>query len=164
MEQAAEGWVIPEVVSVTTNNIPMNATHAGHSNIIKVPTINPAEYFLIENRSPLGYDAGMYILDGVAFDGGLAIWHIDDAQSINNDETHKLVDLEEANDPELDSSSTTKGTRTNLYYAGNSTLFDDSSVPDSKKYDATSTNISVNNISVIGGAGEEYRITIDISR
>lgn len=163
-----QGWVTPEVLTVTTNNVTMHATHTPDFNIVKLPTGNPSEYFLLENRSPSGYDAGMYTLDYIAFAGGLAIWHIDETQraadnSDNNDETRKLVDIEEANNPELDA-NIGRGTRTNLYYSGNSTLFDDTSVPDTKEYDGTSTNISVNNISVVGSAGAEYEMTTDISR
>ena len=47
------------------------------------------EYFLIENRQKIGYDAG---LPG----HGLIIWHIDESRKSNSDENHKLVDLEAA--------------------------------------------------------------------
>lgn len=47
------------------------------------------EYFLIENRQRVGYDAG---LDG----DGLLIWHIDESRKNNDNEDHKLVDLEAA--------------------------------------------------------------------
>ncbi len=47
------------------------------------------EYFLIENRQLIGFDENI-------FGSGLLIWHIDDSQGNNNDETHKKVDLEEA--------------------------------------------------------------------
>lgn len=163
-----QGWITPTEINVTTNNIVMNTSHLLNFNILKLPTDNPSEYFLIENRSPAGYDAGLYILDNITFAGGLAIWHIDETKraidnSDNSDETNKLVDLEEANNPELDT-KTSRGTRTNLYYSGNSTLFDDTSTPNSKKYNNASTNISVNNISIIGNLAENYQITIDISR
>ncbi|PHR58576.1 MAG: hypothetical protein COA44_03820 [Arcobacter sp.] len=159
-------FISPIVINVSANNISMFPTHNNNNNIIKIPTNDPNEYFLIENRSPLGYDAGLYRLDGTPFLGGLAIWHIDDAQisSQNDNVNRKLVDLEEANNPELDLSSSNNGTLTNLFYAGNKTLFDNTTFPNSKKYDGSSTNISVNNISSIGNAGSDYIMSIDISK
>lgn len=161
-------WINPQVHDLSTNNIEVHASHSSSYNTIKVPTNDPQEYFLIENRSPLGYDAGLFRLDNISFSGGLAIWHIDEGQreidnTDNVDETHKLVDLEEANDPVLDN-NINEGQGTNLYYAGNSTLFDDSSVPNSKKYDGSTTNISVNNISSVGSVADEYIMYIDISK
>src|SRR4030067_456202 len=46
------------------------------------------EYFLVENRQRTGYDAA---LPG----DGLLIWHIDDSVPNNDNEAHRLVDLEE---------------------------------------------------------------------
>ncbi len=157
-------WVDPQVVSVTTNNIAMHATHTTSNNIVKVPTSNPNEYFLIENRSPAGYDGALFRLQNIDFEGGIAIWHIDEAKFSNDDETHKLVDLEEANAAELDTSPYNKGKRANLFYVGNSTLFNNSSLPNSREYGGSVTNISVNNISVIGTAAEEYIVYIDVTR
>jgi len=158
------GLLTPEVITDTTNSITMHATHRNEYNIVKIPTDNPDEYFLVENRSPIGYDAGMYKLDYSEFHGGVAIWHIDDSQSAtqNDDETHKQVDLEEAINPELDNGG--DGTGKNLFYYGNSILFDEVSSPNSKKYDGTSSNIKVNNISAIGSVNNDYAMTIDVQR
>jgi len=159
-------WIEPQEINQTTNNIAMNASHTNSNNILKIASSNPSEYFLVESRSPVGYDAGLFRLSGVDFEGGIAIWHIDETQSSsqNDDETHKLVDLEEANAVELDESKDNHGKRENLFYLGNKTLFDDTSSPNSKSYNGNSTNISVNNISAIGNAAGEYIIYLDVSR
>jgi M6 family metalloprotease-like protein len=52
-------------------------------------TMPCTEYFLIENRQQVGFDT---YLPGC----GIAIWHVDDAQLHNNDDSHRWVDLEEA--------------------------------------------------------------------
>ncbi len=159
-------WVEPQVINATTNNVAMHATHTNVSNVLKIPTSNPSEYFLVENRSPAGYDAALFRLENVDFQGGIAIWHIDEAQasSQNDDENHKLVDLEEANGGNMDASAYNNGTRANLFYVGNKTLFDDSSSPNSRSYAGSSTQVSVSNVSVVGSAAEEFIVYVDVTR
>jgi immune inhibitor A len=58
-----------------------------------------AEYFLIENRQPIGFDAGLVRSSVEAGDGpahGLLIYHVDESVIGQEDETHKLLDVEEA--------------------------------------------------------------------
>lgn len=80
------------------------------------------------------------------FEGGLAIWHIDETMTGNTDETRKLVDLEEANNKGLDL-GLHSGLSTNLFWDTNNDNFDNDSSPDSQANDQTATNISVINIS-----------------
>ncbi|HIC44341.1 MAG TPA: M6 family metalloprotease domain-containing protein [Sulfurimonas sp.] len=112
------GWGIPTLITESQNNILMHASHNLNHNIIKIPTSDDNIYTLIENRSPKGYDAGLYTMENTPFQGGIAIWHIDKNQITfqNDDETQKLVDLVEANDPELDN-EISGGRRTNLFSA-----------------------------------------------
>ncbi len=156
-------WVNPTLINASVNNIAMKASHHAQQNIIKIQTNDPQEYFLVENRSPLGYDAGLYTLDGIPFQGGLAIWHIDEGQILlqNNDETHKLVDLEEAANPQMDA-YIGAGTRTNLYYAGNRTLFNNTTTPNSRKYNGSGTGIAIGNISPVGDSSDDYIMYLDI--
>lgn len=154
--KAALGTVTPETVLLNESSKALYATSASNFNILKIETGNAGEYFLLENRAASGYDRGLYALENSQFDGGVAIWHIDDNQSDNKDETHKMVDLEEAADPGLDD-ETNRGVKTNLYYSGNVTTFSDSTTPSTKQYDGTATNISVSNVSVPGTT-----MTVDI--
>ena len=139
--------------------------------IYKASTTNSGEYFLFENRSSGGYDEGLNYLIydnsssqvvGTKFTGGLAVWHVYDnltsCLSLNNCMalTPPLVDLEEANDADLDHPSQ-NGRTTHLFYSGNSVTFDNSSTPNSKLYDNTSSGISLTNIS---GAGDNMTLTI----
>ena len=88
--------------------------------IYKASTSNSGEYFLFENRSSGGYDEGLNYLIydnssseivGTKYTGGLAVWHVYDNLSSclasNNCMalTPPLVDLEEANDADLDNAS-----------------------------------------------------------
>ena len=169
----------PQLVDNGTNNITLPAVyqsiiHASSCGIYKATTSTSDEYFLFENRSPGGYDEGLYykILRGSTnyaagstyYTGGVAIWHVKDILSscsnvsTNNCEVQspKLLDLEEANDADLDNGSS-KGRTTHLFYSGNSVTFDNSSTPNSKLYDNSSSGISATSIST---AGDSMTLTI----
>jgi len=167
---------VPQIVDNGTNNLTLPAaykssTHASSCGIYKATTSTSGEYFLFENRSSGGYDQGLkyMILDGSgsyvigsSYTGGLAVWHIKDIlSSCNNsndcqNQSPKLVDLEEASHGDLDVGSS-RGRTTHLFYSGNSASFNDSSSPSSKLYDCSSSGISVTNIS---SAGENMTLTI----
>lgn len=105
---------------------------------------------MLENIGHMGYQAGLdYGLGGNDNTSGIAIWHIDDNQSLNSDETHRLVDLEEAAEAGLDE-GTHGGHQLNLYFSGNKTEFSDSTDPNSKTYSGTSSGITIDNISAAG--------------
>lgn len=155
------GWFTPQIVSgLNDQSITLNESASTDYNILKLP-ITPKEYFLLENRNNSGYDAGLYALGGT-FAGGLAIWHIDENiidanyldNTVNNDETHKGVDLEEAANAELDIGSTASfwGNSTNLYYAGNVDRFAPDTTPNSDSYAGSSSGIYVENISSRGSS------------
>ena len=65
--------------------------------VFKIPTFVPQEYFLLENRAPMGMDAGL-------FGKGLVIYHVDEKVLTANDracigycpEHHYLVAVEQA--------------------------------------------------------------------
>ena len=172
------GACVPQTVNNGTNNITLPAVykssiHAASCEIYKATTSTSGEYFLFENRSPGGYDEGLYLTikwgdttyvpsSIIYFTGGVAIWHVKDILSScsgsNNCEAQspKLVDLEEANDADLDNASS-RGRTTHLFYSSNSATFDNSSTPNSKLYDNSSSGISATSISA---AGDSMTLTI----
>ena len=167
---------VPQTVDNGTNNITLpavykNIDNASSCGIYKATTSTSGEYFLFENRSSGGYDQGFngLLLDnsssyGVwsSYSGGAAIWHIKDilitCSDNNTCETQspKLVDLEEANYGDLDNRSSI-GRTTHLFYSGNNSTFDNSSTPNSKLYDNSSSGISATSISA---AGDNMTLTI----
>jgi len=151
---------ITPVTIGTTQNLQLHATSSGQYKLYKIPTPVENEYFLIENRAALGYDRGLYSINRGEGDflGGVAILHIDENQSDNNDEAHKLVDIEEANDPVLDD-STAKGDYQNLFYAGNQSDFDENTAPNSNTYNGVQSGVSISNISDRGDI-----MTLDITK
>ena len=104
------------------------------------------------------------------FTGGVAIWHVknilnncwsyDNLSYYNTCQTQspKLIDLEEANDGDLDNGSS-KGRTTHLFYSGNNATFDNNSTPNSRLYNNSSSGISVSSISAGGN-----NMTLTISK
>ena len=72
------GWSMPYVVSESNDYVVSSQwSERGYESLL-IPTSDPDQYFLIENRQPEGHDAGY----AAAFEaggsrGGLLIWHID---------------------------------------------------------------------------------------
>ena len=111
---------------------------------------NWSRYFIIENRKSFGFDSA---LPGY----GLMVYHIDENKawginrwnggSVNDDETHKLVDLEEAdgndnldnNQNGGDDGDPYPGSSNNIEFSGNS-------YPNSNRYNGNTSGISLANI------------------
>jgi hypothetical protein len=93
------GLVKPEVAS-KPGEYTLRAHSTGRYNYLKIPTEDPKEYFLIENRQFDGFD------ECLAKDikaPGIAVYHVDRKQEIkgnfNNDGgEHRLVTIEAANE------------------------------------------------------------------
>ena len=103
------------------------------------------EYFLVENRQKIGYDAR---LPGC----GLLIWHIDESitfqNRVNGDEHHKLVDLEEADGFDHLDRQLNRGDGGDPYPGtSNRTDFNTASYPNSKLYNNSGSGISITQIS-----------------
>ncbi|HID28117.1 MAG TPA: M6 family metalloprotease domain-containing protein [Methanosarcinales archaeon] len=143
------GWINPIVV---TNNLEKQVIH----NIEKKPMVyklwtngSPEnEYFLVSNRQPIGFDDQ---LNG----SGLLIWHVDESVTTqNNNESHKLVDLEEADglnqlDIPIDLVNRTAylGDAGDFFNRANNPTFNGTSNPNSDDYNGNDTQVSVTNIS-----------------
>src|SRR5437879_5143769 len=86
------GWLTP--TDVTTSLIGTAIAQVETNGTVfrlGIPGTFPPEYFLIENRQPVGFDAA---LPG----SGLLLWHVDESQTSNDVDTHRLLDLEEADE------------------------------------------------------------------
>ncbi len=159
------GWYSATSISNGTYlNQALNATGTAGYNILKVPISgSTGEYFLVENRGSSGYDEGLRVINNL-YAGGIAIWHIDEtiinanlsSNSVNDDATHKGVDLEEAYAPSLDTSwgDPVK----NLFYTGNKIEFSPSTTPNSDSYYSSGSGIVIDNISTVGNT-----MTVDIT-
>ena len=158
------GWVDPIINALGPISLPAAGSPAATAtNSVQMQTTSdPKQYFLFENRGQYGYDAGLSgVIPGIAgvtgTPGGLAVWHIDESMrtatnlySPNNIKTHKFIDLEEADNVSTMDVNTNRGQANDLYFAGNNTVFDDLSLPNSRLYNGSSSGIGLNSISAPG--------------
>lgn len=114
--------------------------------ITLIPTSRPHEYFLVENRYPETLDIG---LTGYG-DGGAFIWHIDEAMASNTEDARRLVDLE-GND--------TLGQY--FWPATGMSRLDDSSTPNSRSNDGSSTGVKVTSLRRVGDADHSVAYTAE---
>ncbi len=141
------GWVDQIEGTGTESFTAAGDPSAGPTNSVRrASTPVSTQYFLVENRRPVGYDLGLQRYLGASF-GGLAIWHIDDTKSSNSNDANRWVDLEEADGTQM---GTSRGNPTDIWYQGNATTFNDGTNPNSKLYNGTSSSVDINNISTAG--------------
>ena len=159
-----QGWVSP--IQITKSSLDLVLPPVATSGVILQLRDNPngvdwvwnersgvGEYFLIENRPLVGYDAG---LPGA----GMLIWHIDESVIFNNfansDQTHRLVDLIQADGlQQLNLTSDNRGDDGDPYPgAASNTIFNATSLPSSHLYAGISSGVSINNIA---NETENYR-------
>jgi len=117
------------------------------------------EYFVVENRQPIGFDDALVA-------SGLVIYHIDEAvydaqdnvNRVQGDETHKAIDVEcadartadhvaDADDLDTGANRADAG---DVWCPSTQQTFDGASVPDSRAYSGAPTGVAVRNISSCG--------------
>ncbi|MEZ5358091.1 MAG: M6 family metalloprotease domain-containing protein [Candidatus Zixiibacteriota bacterium] len=148
------GWMTPIEVtgSLSAELIPPAETNAVCYRITN-PS-NPTEYFLIENRSKIGFDSHF------RGNGGLAIWHVD-YDGWQSNEAHRYVTLEQADgngDLERDHGTGNRHERTNRgdagdlypFVEGTNDYFSFSSHPSSYSYDGMTAFLTLDNIAFSG--------------
>ncbi|RJR17999.1 MAG: M6 family metalloprotease domain-containing protein [Nitrospiraceae bacterium] len=178
------GWIeVSQGSGIASINAAGSDSAAGQNTVYMLSTGLTHEYFLVENRQPVGYDRGLEQWLGGGF-GGLAIWHIDEntisnkisTNFVNSSECypggpscaagHYGVALMQADGKWDLEKNINRGNRTDLWYLGNASIFDAESVPDSHLYDGTPGNVSVTDISapdttmtsVLTGAVPQYQL------
>jgi M6 family metalloprotease-like protein len=122
-----KGWLPVNQLSSDVLNQPINQVETNQSCFKLWNALMPSsEYFLVENRQLTGFDA---YLPGC----GIAIWHIDDAQTSNADDTHRWVNLECAD-------NTPPSQAGDLWI---NKTFNGASAPNSNAYSGTTTSVEV---------------------
>ncbi|MFB6087589.1 MAG: M6 family metalloprotease domain-containing protein [Haloarculaceae archaeon] len=109
-------------------------------------TFQGEEYFLFEHRAPVGFDRG---LPG----HGMLVWHVDESVAAQNqNEWHKLLDLEAADGDEDMDADENRGDAFDPFPGATGTqAFSDRTDPSARWYDGTGSGIALRNISVTNG-------------
>ncbi len=106
------------------------------------------QYFLVENRHGAGFDAS---LPGTT--RGLLIWHVDEGQPDNDDQTHYLVDLEEASGTHhLQLSAGDSGDDADYFRSGTMTTFSSTTTPNNKSYANVDLGLDISSVSAAGAS------------
>ena len=137
------GWTQEIIPSTGQKQVTLSA----ENNEVFIYPKNQTEYFIIENRQKNGRDVS---LPG----SGLAIWHVDELGSNNNEQMeqtrHYECSLEQADnkfDLELGNNA---GDSTDLFNAQNNNLFADSTTPNSKWWNGSESGMTICEISNAG--------------
>ena len=97
------GWEMPQVITKSGNyEVRSQRADGGYQSLL-IPTSDPDEFFIVENRQPEGCDEALPdAYGGSGSTGGIVIWHVDKgtyrqfflANTINNT-THRPAVMEE---------------------------------------------------------------------
>lgn len=143
------GWIKPRILDQVDAVFPLKQIAKAKNKSLYLLGDNPngaeyngqGEYFLLENRQQVGYDAG---LPG----SGLLIWHIDESRAGNSYDKRRLVDLEEADGKDDLDETLNRGDDGDPYPGySNKKIFTPSSYPNSNWYQGSTKGISITRIS-----------------
>jgi M6 family metalloprotease-like protein len=137
------GWAS----TVTPLEHGQQVTLAAGTNDFAIYSRGGREYFIIENRQRTGRDASLP-------DAGLAIWHVDEDGDNRNEQmtnaSHYELSLEQADGLfQLERLRNQIGDANDLY-AGPSARFSNTTVPDSKWWNGTASNLTIDEVSAPG--------------
>ncbi len=138
------GWINPTTVFNAAQDVTIQP-YADQGQVYKLPvgSAGSQEYFLVSNRQQTGFDTH---LPGE----GCIIEHVDDAQSNNTDESHYLVDIEQADGRRDLNTNANSGDASDAFPDGGKNAFTGASSPNSNGYSGSASNIAVTNIQRLG--------------
>ncbi len=149
------GWISPTLLENCGTSISnMGSTDNSCEEYYRINTPVSTEYFLLENRQKQGWDNA---IPG----SGLLIWHIDEAKidasdntnTVNADETHYGVALEQADGIANLNNGSNRGDAGDPFPGiSNNTSFNNFTNPNSRNNNSNFSNVCIYNISVDGTA------------
>ncbi|MFX1252953.1 MAG: M6 family metalloprotease domain-containing protein [Promethearchaeota archaeon] len=137
--QVQLGWSTPTIIDIGDTYTLHSFNDTGEVYKIVINE-SPYEYFLLSYRQEEGY------YDSYLPGSGLMIWHIDESMVDNDNENHKLVDLEEADGNEnLDTYGGDQGSATDPFN-GTSAEFSFDTTPNSNAYTGEQSGIKISQV------------------
>jgi M6 family metalloprotease-like protein len=140
------GWVTPTVITGSGSFTLPAAETTAKSYKLRGP-FPTTQYFLVENRQGVGFDSG---LPGAQ--KGILIWHVDETMANNNDQTHYLVDLEEASGTQHLALNLNSGEDSDYFRSGNATDFSATTTPNNLSYSGVSLGLDIAAVSATGSS------------
>ncbi|MCE5249792.1 M6 family metalloprotease domain-containing protein [bacterium] len=146
------GWVTPTIIKQNVNNLSIRQIETyPEVCMLWEDGYESSRYFLLENRQKMGFD--IYLSTS-----GLLVYHVDEQRFFgpkswstganNDDEHHKLVDIEEADGNADMDAKTNRGDAGDPFPGtSNNRLFNASTNPNSNDYADVQTGIEIRNIS-----------------
>lgn len=104
------GYITPLTVQAGTDwSGAINRVDTGNYNVLKVTSsMDPTQYFLIDNRAMVGYDGGLYRYLGSARKGGIMIYHVNENVRGNANANRRGVAVESADGSAISTSASDK--------------------------------------------------------
>ena len=142
--KAKAGWMETVTIFNEARNVTLSP-YATSDKVYKLPVGNAAsrEYFLLSNRKKVRFDDR---LPGE----GLLIEHVDENQANNTDESHYLVDIEQADGARHLNRCVNAGDANDTFPTESNDTFTGSTEPNSKAYDGSDSNVAVTNMRRLG--------------
>ena len=151
------GWAAPTQLVMSGNySLARVEDDANAMYLLRGAGFAATEYFLMENKQAYGFDAA---LPGSI--RGILIWHVDETQTDNDDQTHYLVSLEEAGGIQDLRNNTNAGDDADYYRLGNNTVFNDTTTPNSLSYSGKPLGMTVQDITASGNSMRFYLRGVD---
>jgi M6 family metalloprotease-like protein len=137
------GWS----TSLTNISPGLTASLNAANNDFYILSKSATEYFIVENRQKTGRDTFLP-------DAGLAIWHIDENGSNSNEQMsasqHYECSLEQADNRFDLEHRSNYGDASDLFDSTGASQFNDSTAPNAKWWDGSSSNLKISEISASG--------------
>ncbi|MBI2378612.1 MAG: M6 family metalloprotease domain-containing protein [Deltaproteobacteria bacterium] len=153
--KARLGWITPTIVSKSSKSIRIpSSSEKPFALKIPVGEVDSSEYFMVENRRRVGFDA---LLPAE----GILIWHVDELVGHNDDEKRKMVDVAEAakvQDLDFIEQGRFPEYPPDVFSAAGHSTFDDQSTPSARTNAGEPSNIRVR---VTTEPGREMRVEVE---
>ncbi|MBT0664442.1 M6 family metalloprotease domain-containing protein [Geobacter pelophilus] len=160
------GWTLPITPSIGGSYL-LGSALGAPDNALKLikPSISSTEYWMMENRHPIGWDQGITGLVS-GFSGGILVTHVDiTAGTVGYNDIneysvspHQGVVPEQANSATCNMlASSCRGAATTTFYAGNIAAFGAATTPAANYYSGVASEIELKNIS-----GRSSSMTFDL--
>ena len=137
------GWTS----SIAPITLGLTATVSAGQNDFYIYIKSATEYFIVENRQKQGRDVSLP-------DSGLAIWHVDELGSNNNEQMtagqHYECSLEQADNQFDLEHKANRGDSEDLFGSPYNTRFSDETTPNSRWWDGSPSGLLINQVSPSG--------------